>query len=103
MKISIYRYLHCGYYLWVVLLEEGKCFVTHFFCSLLQITSVNICHKGTYEYLEVMEERWWLVAMDVLNTDKVAEHAVVDYDGATLDKEYVYFSGTSGERKNGAE
>ena len=32
--------------------------------------------------------------MDVLDTDKVAQDGVVDYDGDALDEEYVYFSGT---------
>ena len=41
--------------------------------------------------------------MDVIDTDKLAEDGVVDYYGAALDEEYVYYSGTSGEFKNWAE
>ena len=63
----------------------------YFLCSLLSITSVNICHKVTHKYREVIEERWWLISMDVIDTDEAAEDGMVDYSDAALDEEYVYF------------
>ena len=74
--------------------------VTHLFNTLLKITNVNICHKVAHEYHEGIEEMWWLIAMNILDTDGLYEDGVVDYDGAALDEEYVYYSGTAGEITN---
>ena len=38
--------------------------------------------------------------MNILDTDRLYEDGVVDYYGAALDKEYVYYSGTAGEITN---
>ena len=78
-------------------MEEGENCVTHFFCALLQINNVNICHKVTHEYIEVIGERWWLIAMDIIDTEKADGDDVADNDGDALDEEYVYYSVRAGE------
>ena len=55
----------------------------------MQITNVNIYHKVTHEYREVIEGMWWLIIIDVRNTEEAAEDIVVNDDGADLNEEYV--------------
>ena len=84
-------------------MDTVKSFVTHLFCALLQMTNVNICHKITHKYLEVVLGRWWFNIMDVLDTKNADEDGVVNDNGAALEEEYVYFSGMVGESTNWAK
>ena len=83
-------------------MEEAKNFVAHLFFVLLHINSVNICHKVTHKYLEVIYKRWGLIDIDVFDTEKADEDSVVDYYGTVLDEEYVYYSGMADESTNAA-
>ena len=78
-------------------MEEGKICVTHFFGALSQITNVNICHKVTHEYIEVIRERWWLIFMDIIDTEMADGYDVADNDGDALDEEYGYYSVRAGK------
>ena len=57
------------------------------FVSMGQIPEIKICHMVASEHPEVIERRWWLIAVDVHDYDEADEYSSIDNYGATLVEE----------------
>ena len=57
------------------------------FLSLDKTPKINISHMVAKEHPEMIERKQLLVAVDVLDSDEVAEDASIDHYSAALDEE----------------
>ena len=58
------------------------------FFSLDQIPNIKFCHMVSKQHPEVTEGRWWLIAVDVPDSEEATEYASIDRDGAATDEYY---------------
>ena len=68
-------------------MDRINVFVYHSFFSLVQIPNIKICHMVAKEHPAVIEVRRRLIAVDVLESEEVAEDDSINNDGVTLDEE----------------